>query len=234
MRIEPEIDEVSVVVVGNFNPPIFTPAWFALHDLLSKDAATSAELRVAHPQFTHFQTDWLNLQVTTDKFNAGTLLAPHIRVRDLTARVFKEHLPHTPLRALGINRNVHFRVRDFGARDRIGRKLAPVEPWGVWSQRLGASGKQGGMTSLTMTQVAIEGRSTDDRISVMVEPSNHIGQEVPGVYVGVNDHYTAGETEEPQSSGRLMEILEENFDRSLAWSESIINHIMSLSEAQEI
>ena len=231
MRIEPEIDEVSIVVVGNFNPAIFTPAWFALHDLLPESAAAGANLLVAHPQITHFQADWLDLQVTTDRFKSETLLAPHIRVRDLTARVFKEHLPHTPLRAVGINRALHFRVRDLGARDRIGRKLAPVEPWGAWSQRLGASGKQGGMTALTMTQVAPEGRPAGDRINVTVEPSNRIGEDALGVYVGVNDHYTAGETEEHQIGGRLMEVLEENFDHSLAWSESIINHIMSLSGA---
>ena len=34
MRIEPEISGVQVVLVGDFNPAIFTPAWFALYRLL--------------------------------------------------------------------------------------------------------------------------------------------------------------------------------------------------------
>ena len=47
MRIEPEISSVSVILLGDFNPAIFTPAWFALHDLLPKGAAESADLNVA-------------------------------------------------------------------------------------------------------------------------------------------------------------------------------------------
>jgi hypothetical protein len=230
MRIEPEIDGVSIVVLGSFNPAIFTPSWFAMYNLLPESTAASAELGIAHPELTQFRADWLNIQVTTDKFNAETLLAPHVRVRDLVVRVFKEHLYHTPLMALGINRNVHFRVRDFSARDRIGRTLAPVEPWGTWGQRLGTSGNQGGMASLTMRQVAVEGRPAGDQINVTVGPSIHIVEGALGVYVGVNDHYTAGETEERQSGRRLMEILEQNFDGSLKYGENIIDHVMSLAE----
>ena len=39
MRIEPEISDVSVVLLGDFNPAIFTPAWFALHGLLPERVA---------------------------------------------------------------------------------------------------------------------------------------------------------------------------------------------------
>ena len=134
-----------------------------------------------------------------------------------------------PLRAFGINRNVHFRVPDFGARDRMGRTLAPVKPWGAWGHRLGTSGHQGGMTSLTMRQVTLEGRPADDQINVKVEPSNQI-VDAPGVYVAVNDHYAAGEVDGHESGKRLMEILERNFDSSVASGEKIIDHIMSLSE----
>ena len=78
---------------------------------------------------TAFTFDWLHLQVTTERFSAETSQAPHVRVRDLVVRVFKERLPHTPLEAFAINRRVHFRVRSLAERDRIGRTLAPVEPW---------------------------------------------------------------------------------------------------------
>lgn len=66
MRIEPEISGVGVVVLGDFNPAIFTPAWFALHDLLPRSVAENAGLQVAHQQVTAFDADWLHLQVTVD------------------------------------------------------------------------------------------------------------------------------------------------------------------------
>ena len=229
MRIEPEISGVQVVLVGDFNPAIFTPAWFALYGLLPKSVASSAKLEVAHPQVTKFAADWLNLEVTVERFAIDTSQAPHVRLRDLAVRVFREHLFHTPLKALGINRTVHFRVRNLAARDCIGRTLAPVEPWGRWGRDLGQDGVRGGMTSLRMTQIDPDGRPSGGRINVTVEPSIRIGEGRTGVFANVNDHYVIDETSPGAGTG-LMELLETNFDTSLKRSDDIIDHIMSLAQ----
>ena len=134
MRIEPEISGVEVVLLGDFNPAIFTPAWFAMHGLLPKAAADTADLQVAHRQLTVFSTDWLHLQVATNRFVADTGQAPHVRVRDLVVRVFREHLLHTPLKGMGINRNVHFRVGSSAERDGLHR-LGELQPVTVGSKK---------------------------------------------------------------------------------------------------
>ncbi len=231
MRIEPEISSASVVLLGDFNPAIFTPAWFALHGLLPERVADSADLRGAHQQVTAFETDWLQLQVTVDRFFVGTSQAPYVRLCDLVMRTFKEYLYHTPLKAFGINRWVHFRVSDLAERDRIGRFLAPVEPWGEWAQKLDLSGKGGGMTSLKMSQLAPEGRPSGDQINVTVEPSARIAGGV-GVYVQVNDHYSS-DNAEVGSAEHLMKLLGDHFNMSLRLSDEIIDHIMSLAKAKE-
>ncbi len=229
LRIEPEISSVNLVLVGNFNPAIFTPAWFVLHELLPAKAAENASLQIAQGSLTAFSTDWLQLQVTADRFSAGTSQAPYIRLCDLVVAVFKVHLTHSPVNALGINRGVHFQVSDLTARDRIGRALAPVEPWGAWSSALGLTGDQGGMTSLTMSQLDPEGRPPGGRINVTVEPSSQVGQGRLGVYVGINDHYAVNSAG-PGAGQQLIGLLENNFTRSLSRSAEIIDHIMSLSE----
>ena len=233
MRIEPEISGVSIVLLGEFNPAIFTPAWFAMHGLLPESAAESAILEVAHQRVTAFSTDWLRLEVTHNRFSINTLQAPYIRLRDLVARVFKEHLYHTPLNAFGINRDVHFQVSSLTVRDRMGRTLAPVEPWGTWSHALGLDGESGGMTSLTMSQIDPEGRPKGGRINVKVEPSSRIGQGRLGVYVQVNDHYAINDTG-PGTGERLMKLFEDNFDTSLSRGDDIVDHIMSLAMSQEV
>ena len=232
MRITPEISGVSIVLVGvgAFNPAIFTPAWFTMQGLLPEGTEKSAQLQVAHQQLTEFSTEWLRLEVTPDRFLGETLQAPYIRLRDFTVRMFKEHLYQSPLVALGINRQVHFQVKSLAGRDRIGRTLAPLEPW---KDVLGLDGSHGGMTSLTMSHTKPEGRPEGGSINVKVEPSNRIGQGVTGVYVAVNDHY-AGDESEPGSAGRLTGLLEDNFDTSLKRSEGIIDHIMSLGETPEV
>ena len=233
MRITPEISGVSIVLVGEFKPAIFTPAWFTMQGLLSEGTEESAQLQVAHQQLTAFSTEWLRLEVTPDRFLGETLQAPHIQLRDFIVRVFKEHLHQSPLVALGINRQVHFQVKSLAARDRIGRTLAPVEPWGTWKDALGLDGRHGGMTSLTMSQRKPEGRSEGGSINVKVEPSNRIGQGATGVYVAVNDHY-AGDESELGPAGRLIGTLEDSFDTSLFRSEGIIDHIMSLGDMPEV
>ena len=232
MRIEPEISGVSAVLLGDFNPAIFTPAWFALHGLLPESVTDSADLRLAHQQVTEFAADWLLLHVTVDRFSVETLQAPHIRLRDLVARIFKEYLHHTPLRAFGINRNVHFRVKSLAERDRIGRTLAPVESWGAWGHDLDLYGKHGGMKSLTMSQLAPDGRPTGSQINVTVEPSNRIRNKQTGVYVRVNDHYAIDDAE-LGTAERLIDLFDDNFDTSLERSNGIIDHIMSLAKTKE-
>ena len=231
MRTEPEISEADVIMLGAFNPALFTPAWFVLHGLLPEGAADSAEVEIIHPQVTEFTFDWLHLQVTTERFSAETSQAPHVRVRDLVVRVFKERLPHTPLKAFAINRYVHFRVRSPAERDRIGRTLAPVEPWGRWGPDLGPDGEHGGMTSLTMSQLDPPGRAAGGRINVTVEPSNRIDDPRSRIYVLVNDHYPIDEAS--PTTGRSTGILEENFEASLERSDDIIDHVMSLAKEQE-
>ena len=115
MRIVPEISGTTIVLVGSFNPAIFTPAWFELHELMPQGTSEIANLEVAHPQTTAFAAEWLHLNVTTERFSAETVQAPDIRVRDLVVRTFREHLNHTPLKAIGIR-----------AQSRLGRTIAAL------------------------------------------------------------------------------------------------------------
>lgn len=231
MRIEPEIGHVTIVLRGSFNPAIYTPAWFAMHGLLPENAADSAIDKTVqlHSEGATFGFDWLRLTATTDHFQCEIAQAPLARVRDFVASVFGEHLRHTPLTALGINRHVHFRVRSPAERDRIGRTLAPVAPWGVWGKVLGFDGEYGGMTSLTMSRNNPENRPDGDMINITVAPSLWIDDKRTGVYVRVNDHYTT-DGAGPGSAERLMKVLEADFDASLKRSDGLIDHVMSLAE----
>ena len=227
MRIMPEISGTTIVLMGSFNPAIFTPAWFELHGLLPQGTAEIAKLEVAHPQATAFNAEWLSLNVMAERFSVETVQAPDVRVRDLIVRTFREHLNHTPLKAVGINRSVHFNLKSWADRDRIGRILAPIGPWGAWAEELGLDGTHGGMTSLTMTQTDPEGRPKGGGINVKVEPSTRIGEGRTGVYVSVNDHYQFG-ADQPEATEAVIQVVENNFDESVERSNKLIDHIMSL------
>ena len=85
------------------------------------------------------------------------------------------------------------------------------------------------MVSLTMRQVDPCNRPVGGQINVKVEPSNRVAQELPGVYVGVNDHYVVGNVEPQTQTSEVVELIEEKFDDSLRRADEIIDHIMSLT-----
>lgn len=232
MRFEPEIAGVDIILVGEFNPTIFAPQWFSANRLLRAGAAESADVQVIHPDFTSFGADWLRVQVTRERFTAGSTQAPFARLRDLVHRTFREHLFHTPVRAFGINHSVHFLVDSLTTRDRIGNTLAPLDPWGQWRERLNLDGQRGGMTSLRMSQNNPSDRAEGGQVNVTVEPSHRVGQTSGrGVFVSVNDHF-AGSPDSPGSAEKLMETLASEFEGSLKRGEGIVDHIMSLATAK--
>ena len=47
-------EAASVVLVGQFNPAIFQPAWFIAEELLPTDLERDVALDVVSPQFTSF------------------------------------------------------------------------------------------------------------------------------------------------------------------------------------
>ena len=65
--IEPELSSASIVFVGNLNPTIFTPDWFARTELITEGERDAAVVSVIHPQLAQFKTEWFDLTVETDK-----------------------------------------------------------------------------------------------------------------------------------------------------------------------
>lgn len=228
MPVEPEISGVDLVLVGSFNPAIFTPDWFESYGLLP-GAAESVENAVVAPELARFGYDWLHLQVSPTRFQASTAQAPLVRVPDLVARVFQEQLFHTPILAIGINREVHMRVGTAGEAELVWENLAPLEVWGG-EEALATGGTRAGITSLAVARRAPEGRPRDDRINVTVEPSVRLSPY--GIYIRVNDHYTV-EGDPLDSAKRAADLLVKEFDSSVRHSDEIIDRTMSLATQPE-
>ncbi len=103
---QPEIQGVSIVLLGDFNPKIFQPAWFAAQDLIRQQEADEADIKIIHPEVVSFATgQWLALEVTRERFVVSTTQDPYSKVmRDLVVGSF-ELLQHTPLYKLIVRSN---------------------------------------------------------------------------------------------------------------------------------
>jgi len=137
----PELSGVTVVVVGALNPAIFHPTWFAANDLIAEhEAAHALSELIVSPGLTAFTADWLSVQVTQEKGIFSTVdEAEEFALRDV-ARGVLDLLPHTPVDALGINSDAHYRIQTIEEWHAIGDRFVPKDFWepvfeGEWRAR---------------------------------------------------------------------------------------------------
>jgi hypothetical protein len=224
-----EINAHSIVLIGSFNPGIFHPQWFARQNLLPDGEAESSNLQVVHPQASQFETERFAIQVTLDRFQAMTKPnTPGDVLRDLVLGTFSI-LEHTPVNALGMNRQMHFSMGSEEAWHRLGDKLAPKD---IWKQVLP---NRPGMRTLDILS-----GSTDPQlpsITVRVQPSLMI---VHGAYFEINNHHPAQRDGKTNDSAKgdsviasraqdLLKILKEQWEPSQREGENIARKVLDWS-----
>jgi hypothetical protein len=205
----PEMQGISVVWLGDFNPKIFQPAWFAAEGLIRKQEAEEANIEIIHPEVVSFALEWLRLQVTRERFFVSTTQEPYYEVvRDLVLGTFSL-LRHTPVHKMGINTDMHFRMGSEDTWHAFGHRLAPKDLWqGILDSP--------GMRSLTMEGGRLDGYK--GYIRVKVEPSVRVH---PGVYVNVNDHYEVADPKLVIGSDEIRTLFERSWGESLRRSAHI-------------
>jgi hypothetical protein len=221
-----EESSTSIVLLGSFNPSIFSPAWFGRYGLLSDQEVASAAVGLIHPDITIFEVDWLSIRVEPQRFQALTRVSP-IQIRDIVLKTFKDYLMHTPIHSMGVNRQAHFKFRNLEQRMHLGRAMAPLAPWGPWGQDIDKGEVPGGLASLTMQQPRPSGPK--GFLQITVQPSNSVPRKL-GVFFQVNDHYEVASRDNLTGSEEIMEILDSQFQRSLARAEEILDQVLTEAE----
>jgi len=210
----PEISSVSVVLIGSFNPQIFQPTWFSCEELIRKEEAEAAKIQIIHPEVVVFDLEWLRMEVTRDRFVAITEKESSFDIlRDLVLGTFRI-LRHTPIRMMGLNRDMHFRMASEEEWHAVGHRLAPKEPWNGIIEKPG------------MRTLIMQGKRPDDFkgfIVVRVEPSLRVPQ---GVHIQVNDHYQIEDQKAMDGCDIIMGILDSSWKTSQERSKKIIYDLM--------
>jgi len=179
MKKKPEIQYLDIVLLGDFNPVIFSPAWFSAHGLIGEIEAESAEVQLIHPDIALFSLPWCRVQVTRERCSLLTEQEAYFQIlHDLVVGTF-QLLSHTPLRALGLNRGMHIKFDSDEQWHEFGHFLAPQNPWvDVF--------EDSGMLKLEMVPKFPPADMSEGTLRIKVEPSNRIQ---PGILVNVNKHF---------------------------------------------
>lgn len=187
MKFTPEIFGSTVVVLGSFNPVIFTPQWLHSLGLIGEGDKSAAvegdDAFVVSRQVTAYSTDWFGLQVNDNQFTLASNAALTPAFFDLAVGILSA-VPHTPVTAVGLNFMGHYPLGSEAQYHRFGDALAPKSFWKDAFPGERAAG-------LAQLQIVIEngqrGHSftSKDRITVQVQQSSKVRL---GVFVSLNDH----------------------------------------------
>ncbi len=229
MRIDPELGGASIVLIGSLNPSIYNPDWLYRGGAITDAELADSEVNVIHPELTQFRAATFAIKVDHTRFQVETTQAPWVSILDLITKVFGEILVHTPLTAVGINRTVHFGVGAEETRDKIGRMLAPLEPWGSFGHCIDQSSSpaRSGLLNITMRE-NWESDGFKGNRNVTVQPSSKITGG-SGIFMNVNYHAELVNVER-DGAFPIVSFANENFEAALQRAEEVIDQIMSLRE----
>ena len=214
--ISPEKILKSIVLVGTFNPTIFQPAWFACQRLIGNQESESAEINIIHPDVVNFRLEWCNLEVTRDRVVVTTTQESALeRIRDLTVGMFRL-LAHTPITMLGVNLEMHFRMKSLEDWHMFGHQLAPKDKF--WDETLNNPGT---------LDVQIHGQRPDDYMGQIVVNVKPTAKPQWGVSVRVNDHFEIEDKKNVIGCDYIIDILEKEWQVSHERSIGIITKIFT-------
>lgn len=215
------VDELSIVLLGAFNPTIFQPMWFASQDLLRGSEAEKAKIEIVHPDVSIFSAEWLVVQVTRDRFSAATRAdAYKSHLCDLVQGVFAK-LSHTPVHQMGINVTTRMRFRDEKDWHSFGHFVVPKSPW------VGVLDKPG------MHSVHVRGERSDGNAGhflVSIEPDLNTRTDV---LLRVNDHFDLPKGEPTNAAtfaGMLAKLYEGSLGKAAAAADRLADNFLKVGE----
>lgn len=228
MTIQPKLTSCTIVLVGHFNPLAFQPAWLIAREI-EKEADLPREGEwVHHPQITRFSFGSRQYSVEPERFMVGTNEVPWMRILDAASSIFGEHLPGTPLRGFGVNREVHYDMKDAKSRSELFWQLAPTEPWGDYGQAMKTKEPElaGGLSTLAMVQKAMHDNYSLDT-NVTVQPSIKFRE--AGVFIAINAHHMLRKLPGGHGADQAIKLLEQGFKKSIDEADKIIENVAKLA-----
>jgi hypothetical protein len=218
-----ETEGASIVLIGKFNPAIFQPTWLGANNLIRREEADRAKIDVVSPQVTSFSAEWLKVQVSSERFLATTVDTEHYQaLRDVVISVF-QLLEYTPFWMMGMNRDMHFKMKSEETWHELGHLLAPKETWRPLLE-------QPGLRSLLIQSSPSKRDGIQIVRNVRVEPSTQVS---PGVYIQLNVEVSlpegakAGIIAQQSAAHELTKHLSEHWTDMLAEAQKIADHLLS-------
>lgn len=210
----PEIDELSFVFLGNFNPAIITPSWLELKKLINSEDYDD-DIEIINPHLAKYKLEWAEVEITHNRCQFRSKDGTRFEsLLDLVVGIFKV-LPETPITAFGINNMMHYAVSSDQYMS-IGKILAPFENWYAIMEN----------PKMLRLEIVQEKRSDELPGSqrVRVIPSNLV--KPFGVTIDINNHFEF----EDSDIEYILEVLMGKFEETLKSSKDQASHVLEITK----
>ncbi len=207
---------LSVVLLGDFNPKIFQPFWFAHKKLLSEQECKEASengIEVIHSSIVRFKTTWANFDISQTRFEIRTSNEQMFNpAKDLLNGIFNI-LNETPIKAIGINHILHYRMSNKEVYHNFGVDKGALKNWSF-------------MNNPKLLQIEIvESERTDGEkgsVRIRLYPSDLVKPN--GIAVNINDHYDVADGSNGRQ-GEAMDLCNKYWNSSFDRAIEIANNI---------
>jgi len=211
---EESAEDFSIVLVGDFNPKIYQPSWFASQGLLRESEAEAAKVEIIHTDFTSFSTDWFVMQIARDRFTLTVNSSAYREhLRDLVLGTFHK-LSHTPISQMGVNYSARLRFKSTLDWNCFGHFLLPKSPFA------------GLLIDPGMRSFAVQGKRPDDRLGYIILMADPVLGTQDEAKLRVNDHIERPLDAKSVSADFFLEILEQDYDVIINRSKELANRLI--------
>lgn len=208
-----QIETLSVVFIGDFNPVIFQPYWLLSKNLIREDEAGNAKVDIIHNEIVRYELgDWLSFEVTRNRCEFKTAKEPYFDpLKDLACGIFKV-LKETPIKSIGINHIFDLSLQTQDKYYKFGSSLTPLN---FWKEEL---------NDPRLLQVEIFEKERNDITGasrrIRIVPSD---QAISfGVSININNHFELTVKGEKKD---LISLIDNNWDTTFKQSKSIIDNL---------
>lgn len=210
---DPKKYQISIVVLGSFNPTIIQPLWLANKKLIREEENEKAKIAVIHNDLTQFSLGWANFSVTPDRFEVNCSAISYFEpTKDLVLSIF-DVLRETPVKSFGINHLLHYDLDNLKSYTDFGSNLALFTNWNkVFNE-----------PRLMEIQIQ-DGKREDKRrgyYNVTISPSEEFNKGQQNrffILVNINDHY-----DDINDCSSLRTLLDAQWESSQLKAQQIIN-----------
>ena len=213
-----QIRNISIVLLGEFNPAIIQPFWLVDKKLIREIDAKEANIELIHNEVNKFDLKWVRFEITKERCQLQTSLESHFElVRDLVINIF-EILKETPIFSLGINHEYHFAIERDDLYYRFGNNFAPLDNW------------NGFLNDPKVLNIEIIENNRKDglngRYRIKMQPSDLNLASQNKLLISINDHFTIDTAK--GENGRKLEMidtLKKVWKSSFERAEQVVNEI---------